>query len=111
MNCPQCKLESDYIPKGGPVTKIANLRPANHFAQCGAVIGDDPQSGPLYCGDRATLLADSIDENGRVDGLIAVCKRHETGLKEMEQEQIRKAKKAQEELDKVEAECSLWDGH
>jgi hypothetical protein len=55
INCPRCNLEGDYIPGGKPVDEVVNVRqvPSGHFARCGCAIGDDPQSGPIYCGDKA----------------------------------------------------------
>ncbi len=76
VKCPRCELETDFIPDGGPIKSISNIRETSLFYRCCLVIGNDIQSGPLYCGDRATIIADT-DNPGF---LIAACKRHEEYL-------------------------------
>lgn len=69
-------IKPDHTP-GGPTAKTAfNLRPAPAGNRCGARTGYDMQSGPFYCGDPATLMADI--NNG---GTVCTCKRHESALK------------------------------
>ena len=67
------QLQRDFIPGGGPVD-INTLRfrhtLSDEIYQCCKKTGNDPQSGPIYCGDVAEYIART--ENG----LVACCERH-----------------------------------
>jgi len=71
-------LHGDYIPKAtfycGGKEDMTNVRAAPPGMRCARQIGDDyPQSGPIYCGNPAVLIADSIERPG---AYYVVCKRH-----------------------------------
>jgi hypothetical protein len=74
LDCPRCGERRDYIPGGEPAYQATNLRKIEGYARCGASIGSDLQSGPFYCGDRATWMADSQG------GFMCVCDRHKNIL-------------------------------
>lgn len=80
FDCPRCGLEADYIPKGRPGGKPVNPRPVagGVFYQCGVQTSYDDQSGPIYCGDRAVLVADDDAHAGQ---LFTACARHAEGLR------------------------------
>jgi hypothetical protein len=79
FDCPRCGLEADYIPGGEPVHEVCNIRevPSGYFARCGTSTSYDPQSGPIYCGGRATWMADSVGGSG---GVVLVCSKHKSSL-------------------------------
>lgn len=86
-NCPRCGEKDDYIPSGkgsvhsiGPITPLAKW----HYGRCCIVVGDDIQSGPLYCGDRAEWVADSFDSDGKVNGKVMSCRYHKSSFDELE---------------------------
>lgn len=81
--CPRCGLEYDYIPPGKRTWKVKNVRPiqAGVFARCGIAVTNDIQSGPIYCGHTATLMADSVDNPG---GLAFSCAWHKEDFKRLE---------------------------
>lgn len=71
-------LHGDYIPKTtfrcGSVKDMVNIRLAGPGIRCPRQTGDDyPQSGPIYCGDPAFVVADSAEHSG---GCYIMCKRH-----------------------------------
>lgn len=75
----------DYIPESSArfrASKVTNVRPSPGGYRCSCVTGHDVQSGPFYCGEPATLIADSSVEG--VVGVVAVCKRHEEYLCNLE---------------------------
>lgn len=74
-------IKPDHIPGGGKVKTATNLRPAPAGNRCGARMGYDMQSGSFYCGDPATLMADT---NGEI---VCTCKRHESALKRIVKDQ------------------------
>jgi hypothetical protein len=80
--CPRCRLAADYVPCGGVVLRVADVRPVpgGVFSRCGFTIGYDPQSGPIYCGERASLAADPVPANGMK---AFACPRHEADLRRM----------------------------
>lgn len=51
-------LNEDYIPGGEWATAAENIRPADPGLRCGVATGRDIQSGPYYCGQPATIMAD-----------------------------------------------------
>lgn len=65
-------LKRDYIPGGKEQKTIVDLKlrqtEEDEVYQCGAITGNDPQSGPIYCGK----IADWVDE----DGLYCICDYH-----------------------------------
>ena len=52
-------IKPDHIPGGGTVSTATNLRTAPPGYRCGVPTGEDIQSGPFFCGDPATLIADA----------------------------------------------------
>lgn len=65
LNCPRCNLRLDYVPKErkeskkpGPVRDLVE----GEFHRCDAVTGDDCQSGPIYCGERAVCISADEDD-------------------------------------------------
>lgn len=65
-------LQRDFIPGGGTVdvSKVKFQRTKEHEVfRCGCKVGNDSQSGPLYCGDIAEFVAPVED------GIVAVCER------------------------------------
>ena len=70
----------DFIPGGMPVRKVSNVRPNLGGYRCCFQTCEDVQSGPIYCGEAATLVADSE----RKGYIIAACSRHEDDLKAMQ---------------------------
>jgi hypothetical protein len=81
--CPRCGLEADYIPGGAPVLRVAGVRPVPEgvSGRCGITTGYDPQSGPIYCGGRASLMADPVPPNGTMKAFA--CPAHEANLRRM----------------------------
>lgn len=71
----------DYIPSGSPVRSICNLRPATGLERCSVAVGDEIQSGPLYCGELADVVA---DVSGKLRCHIAACNRHKDSLEDLE---------------------------
>jgi hypothetical protein len=80
-------MEGDSIPDDGDGNfsridrdDVTDVRPAEPGMRCHAVIGDDPQSGPLYCGDPAYLFCFHKSKN---DTYYIMCKMHarRTGVK------------------------------
>lgn len=72
----------NFIPDGPSidVTKLTFRRTAEHEVfPCSFTVGNDIQSGPLYCGDVAEFIATaehSKTEGGkRVMGIVTVCSR------------------------------------
>ena len=71
-------LNPDYIPKNlmycGGKADMTNVRVAPAGMRCPRQTGDDfPQSGPIYCGDPAAVIADSVEKPG---AFYVLCKRH-----------------------------------
>jgi hypothetical protein len=64
----------DFIPNGERVDiRTLTFRETGEYEvyQCCFPTGNDPQSGPFYCGDIADFTAD-VDGGG----VVAVCQRH-----------------------------------
>ena len=74
-------VEDDYIPGGSTAKTASNLRPASAGNRCGVRTGNDVQSGPFYCGEPATLMADTTD-----NGIVCTCEHHESALKQIVKE-------------------------
>lgn len=72
-------MSEDFIPNGSIAGKISNARPVPEgcFGRCCRQVGDDIQSGPLYCGDRAVVMADAGE--GKI---VYACKQHEARFRE-----------------------------
>lgn len=106
LNCPRCGEINDYVPTGGPANNLSNLREPEAFEyyRCGAQTGDDIQSGPIYCGDRASLIANSSQ-----GGIAAACERHSGRLRRIADEE-QAERKRRDEQESREAEASLTDG-
>lgn len=66
----------NHIPGGGYTYSATNLRPSPAGSRCGVRTGNDPQSGPFYCGGVATLMGDSLDGK-----FVYVCAGHEGVLR------------------------------
>lgn len=72
-------LLADYIPRnplgGCPGGKVdaEDIRKAPPGMRCGRPTSDDPQSGPIYCGDPAAVIADSKKCPGAI---YVLCRRH-----------------------------------
>jgi hypothetical protein len=81
LDCPCCGEPNDYIPKGGLCRGVRNVRAAGDgdVLRCGAQVGDDPQSGPIYCGDRASWIGNDV----ATGLLVCVCARHEKRLRKL----------------------------
>ncbi len=78
--CPSCDEPFDFVPRGKSANQARNVRPVGGLKlRCCYPTGDDIQSGPIYCGDRATLVAD-CEHPGQ---LLAVCARHEEAVRRM----------------------------
>jgi len=81
--CPAC-FEKDFIPKGGTVMNLDQLKFREledyEYYQCCRSTGRDPQSGPLYCGNRAKYIA--FHEDGVKS--VALCERHRPPAKQIE---------------------------
>lgn len=108
LNCPRCDLNHDFIPGKEWVDDPVDLRPPDGFYRCCVQTSNDIQSGPIYCGDRATLVADQRDRPGLT---TAVCKRHERRLRDLAERKEWDRRREQETAQKQEAEGLLWDGH
>lgn len=77
-------LERDYIPEnaidGGrcPMREdrndLINVRKAIPGMRCANQTADDSQSGPIYCGQPASIMADSLKYPGM---FYAMCRRHQ----------------------------------
>ncbi len=67
----------DHILGGEVPTSATNLRVADAGCRCGVSTGYDIQSGPVYCGDIATLMGDAPG------GAVCACARHESGLRQI----------------------------
>lgn len=71
------RLVRDYIPKGRRLTssEAAQLRfrptEEHEVHQCGRQVGDDIQSGPIFCGQLAEFIAE-VDEHT----IVVLCERH-----------------------------------
>lgn len=68
----------DHIPGGPTATVIERVMRAPAGNRCGAHTGLDIQSGPIYCGEPATLQG--VTPTG---GLAWVCERHESIMREL----------------------------
>ncbi len=72
-------LKDDYVPKNYvgctlyDKVNATNIRQAPEGLRCVQIIGDDLQSGPLYCGETADYIADSIKYPG---AFLVLCKKH-----------------------------------
>ncbi len=84
-------LHGDYIPKKPVgcrgVRDMVNLRPAPLGCgdRCANVVGDDLQSGPIYCGEPATVIADSKANDG---AYYAMCPSHAPHLSVEEKQTV-----------------------
>lgn len=73
-------LDEDYIPNGERATAAENIRPADPGMRCGVATGRDIQSGPYYCGQPATIMADvprTITPGITGKARVCACAEHE----------------------------------
>jgi hypothetical protein len=70
-------LDPDHIPPDAKPSPgeddIINIRKAPVGMRCSTTIGDDIQSGPIYCGKVANVIADS---KKYPEMIYAMCKDH-----------------------------------
>ncbi len=73
-------FKRDWIPSSDGLhgehicrDKIINVRSAQGLERCCHIVGNDYQSGPIYCGDLADFIADVKDMKGVI---VAVCAYH-----------------------------------
>lgn len=76
-----------YSPDVGldqhPVKKVKNIRPARGLERCCACTAHDPQSGMIYCGRLAVVMADVVGQEGCI---TALCAYHERRIDDFEVE-------------------------
>jgi hypothetical protein len=82
LDCSRWGERDNYIPGGKLAYYVANLRPIpeGEYARCGTEVAHDIQSGTIYCGGKATVMADSCTRDRVVDGHVFVCDRHVDSL-------------------------------
>ena len=73
------ELRGDFIPGGkeiDPHGLVFRKTSEYEVYRCCAHSGYDPQSGPIWCGDIAEIVADVVEDN-QIIGYVALCnKRH-----------------------------------
>ncbi len=79
-------LGPDYIPRNplgdcGGAKDMTNIRLALPGTRCARAVGNDIQSGPIYCGRPAVVFADSIKWSGAVYVLCRRCATQHVGIK------------------------------
>ena len=74
------ELQGDYIPRGPRISyeewkklKFRRAKP-DEIHRCAMEVGNDIQSGPIYCGAIAEYVAFPAGSEGM--GVAALCKRH-----------------------------------
>ena len=83
LSCPRCGENANYRPKGRRVFAVTNIREPDAYYRCGVQVAHDIQSGPIHCGDRATLIADPVGSDQ--DNMVAAaCDSHAHVLKKLE---------------------------
>lgn len=79
------EFSKDFIPYhpggpyGHPVQGVSNVREARGLERCCACICEDIQSGMIYCGDLADVVADVSNMDGCI---VAYCSQHKNRMKE-----------------------------
>jgi hypothetical protein len=79
-------FDEDFIPGGKEATAAENIRPADPGMRCGVATGRDIQSGPYYCGQPATVMADvpkSITPGITGKARVCACAEHEHALRSL----------------------------
>lgn len=76
-------IREDFIPGGPRICDVSKLRfrrtREDEVYQCCLKTSDDPQSGPIFCGEIAEYLA----QVGNV-GIVCLCERHRPPVEQIE---------------------------
>lgn len=72
------EFDRGFIPMSGGLAAhgsqtVENVRHTEGLERCCARVGDDDQSGPIYCGDLADFVA---DVKGHEGVRVALCRCH-----------------------------------
>lgn len=74
--------------------RVKNVRPAAGLERCCYCVCHDPQSGTIYCGDLADVVADVVTGKSRCGGdekpmggyVVAYCEAHRGAMRKHRQE-------------------------
>ncbi len=79
-------FDKDWIPMHSPgrghPARVHNVRPAQGLERCCACVCNDIQSGMIYCGRLAEVMADVVDAEGCI---IAYCEYHKRRMRDHEE--------------------------